>query len=86
VKAVLSLLCVTAFFAVGCSERVVAPVSQSQSAAETNTARSPSTLGTAGDGFTGRAAVKAGREAQDKLRAVSAERNADLDEAQGNRP
>lgn len=51
-------------------------------AAPTNAAprQEPSTLQTAVDGFTGRTAVNAGRKAQDKIRGVVGERDADMKE------
>jgi hypothetical protein len=42
--------------------------------------KDPSTLETAVDGFTGRAAVNTGRKAQDKIRGVVRDRDADLKE------
>jgi hypothetical protein len=79
----LGLLGVLVCLTMGCSERAAAPVPpQPQAQAETNAANRPSTVETAIDGLTGRAAVRDGRRAQDKIRAISAERNADLNEAQ----
>jgi hypothetical protein len=40
----------------------------------------PSTIETAVDGITGRTAVKAGRKAQDKIRGVVGDRDADMKE------
>jgi len=79
-----------ACFAAGCSERATpahnAPATNAVSAPAANTRREPSTMQTAIDGFTGRAAVQAGRQAQDKIRAVSTQRNADLEAAENMKP
>jgi hypothetical protein len=80
VKRAAAFLMLAACLAIGCSDRGAKPVQQPL--APTNAAAAPSTVETAVDGFTGRTAVRAGRQAQEKIRAISADRNADLNEVQ----